>query len=267
MPPVLTWSLFSGVTSFLGMATIGLIQKYGSAISDHHLPFAIAPFGATAVLIFAVPAAPLAQPRNVILGHLVAALTGIFVFEIFKHVDDSLHWLPGALAVGIAIALMGLINCYHPPAGATAFLAGFYSPDVERVRWWYPLYPVLAVALIMVAISVILNNICRVFPVYWFTPAKPPAPEHVSHASKETPEAKQPDSRDSPSGTVSSSSSVVSAAELEVGNSGDAEIEIERHINEHIGNEYETENAWLLARIHELEHELHELRTRHPRPI
>ncbi|ORX72680.1 HPP family protein, partial [Linderina pennispora] len=179
-PPVLTWSVFSGVTSFLGMATIAMIQKYGAAIKNHDLPFAIAPFGATAVLVFGVPAAPLAQPRNVLVGHVLSALVGIFVHEIFKHVDDSLMWLPGALAVGIAIGLMGLVNCYHPPAGATAFLAGMASPEVKRVGWWYPLYPVLPVALIMVAVSVILNNLCRVFPVYWLTPAKMPAEEPAS---------------------------------------------------------------------------------------
>ncbi|KAJ2780764.1 hypothetical protein H4R18_003276 [Coemansia javaensis] len=170
-PAQLVWSAFSGVTSFVAIAVLGLIHKYGAAIRDHHLPFAIAPAGATAVLVFAVPASPLAQPRNVVCGHMIAALIGTFMHALFAHVAPSFRWMPGALAVGVSIFLMGLTSCYHPPAGATAFLAGYFSPDIERVGWWFPLYPVLPMSLIMAAVGVILNNICRVYPLYWFTPA------------------------------------------------------------------------------------------------
>ncbi|KAJ1962529.1 hypothetical protein GGI12_002598 [Dipsacomyces acuminosporus] len=263
MPPPLTWSVFSGVTSFLGMATIGLIQKYGAAIADNHLPFAIAPFAATAVLIFAVPAAPLAQPRNVILGHLIAALTGIFIFEIFKHVHPSLQWLPGALAVGIAIALMGLANCYHPPAGATAFLAGFFSPDVERVKWWYPLYPVLTVSLIMVAVAMVVNNISRVYPTYWFTTAKlPPIQEYP--ASAQPPKTADKEEANA-SSSASPSTSAGSATPAEVPHSthtvsGDARIVTESQATEYADNNYGGEDAWIAARISALEQELDSLR-------
>ncbi|PIA17297.1 HPP-domain-containing protein, partial [Coemansia reversa NRRL 1564] len=169
-PPMLIWSLFSGFTSFIGIMILGLITKYGAAIKDHNLPFAIAPAGASAVLIFAVPASPLAQPRNVIVGHIIAALIGTFMHALFLNVADSFRWMPAALSVGISIWLMGLTNCYHPPAGATAFIGGYFTPEIKAVGWWYPLYPVLPVCLIMVFTGVILNNFYRVYPVYWFTP-------------------------------------------------------------------------------------------------
>ncbi|KAJ2748385.1 hypothetical protein H4S06_004973, partial [Coemansia sp. BCRC 34490] len=185
-PAMLVWAGFSGLTSFAAILVLGVIGKYAGAIKHHELPFAIAPIGASAVLVFGVPSSPLAQPRNVVVGHMVAALTGTFVHEIFRHTHESLWWLPGALSVGISISIMGLANCYHPPAGATAFIAGFATPDFARVNWWFPLYPVLPQVLILVALGILFNNLARVYPVYWFTtasPARPPAQSPATPAA------------------------------------------------------------------------------------
>ncbi|KAJ2128201.1 hypothetical protein GGF48_002953 [Coemansia sp. RSA 921] len=236
-PPVLIWSIFSAVTSFISIMTLGLIHKYGSAIHNHNLPFAIAPAGASAVLIFAVPASPLAQPRNVIVGHIIAALVGTFAHALFLHVEDSLRWLSGALAVSVAIGLMGLTNCYHPPAGATAFIGGYFGPDIERVGWWYPLFPVLPVAFIMVGIGLILNNMCRVYPVYWFTPVHVRRPHDSIEAGAKT--------EDVETGPESNASNA------------------ENDVNDETGNEMEAEMAWLRARVRELERETHVLRHDH----
>ncbi|KAJ2828707.1 hypothetical protein FBU31_002853, partial [Coemansia sp. 'formosensis'] len=234
-PPVLAWALFSGLTSFIGMSILGMITKYGPAIKDHHLPFAIAPAGASAVLLYGVPSAPLSQPRNVFFGHLIAAITGTFMNQLFKNTQDSLHWLPGALAVGISIALMGITNCYHPPAGATAYLAGFYSSDAVRVGWWFMLYPILPVVFVMISVALLLNNLARVYPVYWFTAVHmTPTPSPEQSPQKE-------------SGRESRRSSV----------SNDAS-----EVDNHIDNEEDADSAWMAARIHELEHELHELRAK-----
>ena len=93
-----------------GTLAIGLLGWLGSASG---LPLLIAPFGASCVLLFAVPDSPLAQPRNLIGGHLVAATVGLAV---------SIMLGPGiwhaGLAVGIAIAAMELSGTVHPPAGA-----------------------------------------------------------------------------------------------------------------------------------------------------
>ncbi|KAJ2875881.1 hypothetical protein GGH93_001215 [Coemansia aciculifera] len=234
-PPVLAWALFSGLTSFIGMSVLGIITKYGPAIKDHHLPFAIAPAGASAVLLYGVPSAPLSQPRNVFFGHMIAAITGTFMNQLFKNSPESLHWLPGALAVGIAIALMGITNCYHPPAGATAYLAGFYSSDAVRVGWWFMLYPILPVAIIMISVAILLNNLARVYPVYWFTAA------HMAPTSSPEPIGHKESVRESRRSSISNDAS---------------------EVDDHIENEGDAESAWIAARIHELEHELHELRAK-----
>ncbi|KAJ2900663.1 hypothetical protein IWW38_000336 [Coemansia aciculifera] len=243
-PPVIAWALFSGLTSFIAMSILGMITKYGAAIKDHHLPFAIAPAGASAVLLYGVPSAPLSQPRNVLVGHMIAAVIGTFMNQLFIDSPESLRWLPGALAVGISIALMGLTNCYHPPAGATAYLAGFYSADYVRVGWWFALYPVLPVFLIMISVALILNNLARVYPVYWFTAV--PMASIIPLAEQKTNVAQIP---------VQDEESLRSSVDA----CGASQVD------DHIENEGDADSAWMAARIHELEHELYELRAKQHR--
>jgi CBS-domain-containing membrane protein len=86
----------------------------------------IAPFGATAVLIFGRPASPLAQPMNILSGYLVAALVAA----------AALAWLPdlwwsATIAVGVAIALMLALRVTHPPAGAIPIVAFSSSMSFE----------------------------------------------------------------------------------------------------------------------------------------
>lgn len=70
----------------------------------------IAPFGASCVLAFGFWDAPLSQPRNIIGGHLISALTGLAMLHLF---GDSM-WVMAA-AVGLAIAFMMLTKTSHPP--------------------------------------------------------------------------------------------------------------------------------------------------------
>lgn len=73
----------------------------------------MAPFGATMVILFALPESPLAQPRNIILGHLLTTAIGLTVATLI----GVSPWAMG-LAVGLAVSLMMLTKTTHPPAGA-----------------------------------------------------------------------------------------------------------------------------------------------------
>lgn len=100
----------------------------------------IAPFGASCVLVFALPASPLAQPRNVIGGHLVSTAVGLAAFMIFGATP-----LGFGVGVGLAIAAMLLTRTTHPPAGAdpiVVMLAG--------ASWSFLFAPVLAGAISIV---------------------------------------------------------------------------------------------------------------------
>lgn len=87
-------------------------------------PWLVASMGATAVLVFVVPASPLAQPWPVAGGHLLAAAIGLLA----RHVAPE-QWVAAGLAVGLAIGIMNLTRCLHPPAGGTVLLTALAPPD------------------------------------------------------------------------------------------------------------------------------------------
>ncbi|RJY05083.1 HPP family protein [Parashewanella spongiae] len=109
-----------------------------------NMPFNIAllmaPFGATAVLVFAVPESPLAQPRNVIFGHLLTAFIGLCFVNFFDATSLSI-----AIATGLAITLMILTKTIHPPAGANPILIMLTSQS-----WSFMITPVLLCSVTLV---------------------------------------------------------------------------------------------------------------------
>jgi CBS-domain-containing membrane protein len=143
---------FSG--GFLTIALLSFVTHIAGAA------FFMVPFGASCVLTFAAWEAPLAQPRNVIGGHLIAAVVGLVMARLLGNQPVSL-----ALAVGLAIALMVLTKTIHPPAGATPLAIILGNSGVE-----FLLFPVLTGSVILVALSVLLNRFVfkRDYPKFWF---------------------------------------------------------------------------------------------------
>ncbi|MCQ9616138.1 HPP family protein [Paenalcaligenes niemegkensis] len=121
----------------------------------------MAPFGATCVLLFAIPDAPLAQPRNVIGGHLIAAFVGLLFFQFGW--DSSFGM---GLAVGLAIALMMATQTIHPPAGANPIVVLLSA----KMGWSFLFFPVLIGAAALVLVAIVVNNIGRPvrWPRYWW---------------------------------------------------------------------------------------------------
>ena len=97
---------------------LGLAGLLGKVVNGAVTPFMVAPMGAAAVLVFVVPASPLAQPWSVIGGNILSTLIGLAVHALLP----PSPWC-GALAVALAIAGMSLARCLHPPGGACALLA------------------------------------------------------------------------------------------------------------------------------------------------
>lgn len=124
-----------------------------------HLPGAagawlIAPMGASAVLLFCLPASPLAQPWAVIGGNLVSALVGVACARLLP---DPL--LAAPLAGGLAIALMFALRCLHPPGGAVALTAVLGGPAVHALGYRFALCPVALNSLLMVAAALLYNKL------------------------------------------------------------------------------------------------------------
>lgn len=121
---------------------------------DPQLPLIVAPMGASAVLLFAVPASPLAQPWPIVGGNTISALVGVAVAQM---VSDPL--LGVGLAVSLAILAMSLTRSLHPPGGAAALTAVIGGAAVARAGFWFPLVPVAINALILVGLGVVFHRL------------------------------------------------------------------------------------------------------------
>ena len=112
------------------------------------LPWIVAPMGASAVLLFAVPASPMSQPWAIIGGNSLSALTGFAVGQALGH---------GALAcgigVGLAIGVMSVTRSLHPPGGAAALTCVIGGGLVDPAGWWFPLAPVALDAVLLVGVG------------------------------------------------------------------------------------------------------------------
>src|SRR4051812_20157208 len=146
------WTFTGG---FAGIALIGLLQ--GSRFGQADNIFLIGSFGASAVLVFGVTNSPLAQPRNLVGGHLFSALVGVTVHKILP---DQM-WIASSLAVALSIVLMQVTKTLHPPGGATALIANIGSEKIKSLGFSYLLSPVMSGVLILLLVALVVNNIPR----------------------------------------------------------------------------------------------------------
>lgn len=147
--------LWTFLGAFTGIGVLGYLQSFYFPKIDNI--FLIGSFGATAVLIYGATNSPLAQPRNLILGHVFSAFIGVTIAKLI--VDPSLNWLACTLAVSLSIVLMQITKTMHPPGGATALIANLGSEKINSLGYMYVLNPVLSGVLILLVIALIFNNI------------------------------------------------------------------------------------------------------------
>lgn len=155
--------LWSFVGSFLGIGAVALVSHWLLAGTDNLLM--IGSLGASAVLVYGAPRSPLAQPRNLIGGHLISAAVGVLCFQVLG------AW-PGfaeAAAVSVAIALMHLTRTLHPPGGATALIAVIGSDSLHALGYLYVLAPAGLGASILLLVGLLVNNAVpgRRYPEVW----------------------------------------------------------------------------------------------------
>ncbi|BET10270.1 HPP family protein [Pandoraea sputorum] len=128
--------LRAGIGALCGIAVTGglMLWLLGPA---SYIPWLVAPMGASAVLLFGVPASPLAQPWSILGGNLVAAVVGV-TCAIFIPTPV----IAAATAVGVSIALMFTFRCVHPPSGAVALTAVLGGPAVHALGYGFVLEPI-----------------------------------------------------------------------------------------------------------------------------
>ncbi len=155
--------LWSWVGAFLGIIPISYLSY--NIFEKTDLVLLIGSFGASAVLIYGAIKSPLAQPRNLIAGHIVSAFVGVTCYKIFP----SHLCLASAMAVATAIAVMHIVKALHPPGGATALIAVIGSHKIHNLGYLYAFIPVGLGAVIMLIVALLINNIpkSRRYPDFW----------------------------------------------------------------------------------------------------
>ena len=155
---------WSWIGAFLGISAVAYINYHIIEKTDFVL--VIGSFGASAVLIYGAIRSPLAQPRNLIGGHVLSALIGVTCYKLFS----SHMWLASALAVATAIAVMHATKTLHPPGGATSLIAVTGSSKIHDLGYLYAIVPAGLGAAIMLVVALLVNNIPknRRYPEFWF---------------------------------------------------------------------------------------------------
>ncbi|KAI1366311.1 HPP-domain-containing protein [Xylaria arbuscula] len=168
--------IWAFIGSFSALAVLQAIFGQSNYFVERGVPPLVASYGASAVLCFGVIESPLAQPRAVIGGHFISALTGVIYTRIFsiynlahaeKH-GERLAWLAASLSTATAVVVMMLTKTTHPPAGATALLP-MLEPAINELGWYF-LPVVLLSSSVMVTVALLNNNIQRKYPTFWWSP-------------------------------------------------------------------------------------------------
>lgn len=179
IPQPIEHAIWMFIGAFVGMAIVQLVftrPRHFTSSSDvpPHVwasPIIIGSFGASSVLLYAMPFSPLSQPRPFIGGQFVSALAGVAITRLFKlagptwydlNDTDTAHsivWLCGAVSVALSLCLMTATGTLHPPGGATAVLCAT-NVQVERLSWRV-LPVVLLSSVLMVVWNLVWMNLGR----------------------------------------------------------------------------------------------------------
>ena len=143
------------IGAVLGIAAAAYV---GTGLDDlvATTPYLFASIGASAVLVFAVPASPLAQPWSVIGGNMISALVGVGMLRFIGN-----PYLAGSLAVGGAILAMSLLRCLHPPGGGTALVPVLGGPAIASLGYSFAFTTVAINAVVLVIVGWCFHRFTR----------------------------------------------------------------------------------------------------------
>ena len=139
-------ALFSSLGAFV---CIGFLAYLNSSIEG--AIWLIPPFGASMVLVMAVHESPLAKPKNLILGHILSALSGVIIFYFLGNTFISLGF-----GVALAIFVMMITNTVHPPAGANPIIVILTGQSFSFI-----FLPVAVGAIIIVTFAYLYNKLLK----------------------------------------------------------------------------------------------------------
>ena len=148
--PAVSWHerLRSCLGAFIGLMLVLTIAKaLGQLIGfDEWL---MASLGASALLVFALPGSPMAQPWAVIAGNTVSVLVGITTANL---ISEPLLAMP--IAAALSILGMFILRSLHPPAAALSLIA--VLGHIGNYR--YAFFPVMVNSILLILAGAIYSN-------------------------------------------------------------------------------------------------------------
>ncbi|HDR8930182.1 HPP family protein [Burkholderia vietnamiensis] len=152
-PMTLGWRerMRSCTGALVGIATVGVTMRLLPGVPGL-VPLLVAPMGASAVLLFAVPASPLAQPWSIVGGNLVAATVGV---ACAQWITDPIT--AAAVAVALAIGGMFALRCVHPPSGAVALTAVLGGPAIHALGFGFVVVPIALQSAILLSAALVCH--------------------------------------------------------------------------------------------------------------
>ena len=163
---IICWPpLLGGVGAAVTISILAYIT-FNSVLSGTNYGLWIAAsFGSSVVVVFGYPENEFAQPKNVLLGHILCAFVGIVFVTLFKISQDrSIFFLTIGLAVGISVMLMMAFKITHPPAGGNTIVVMLTQDSFQ-----FLIFPIMVGAVTIIIGGVIYNHFIlkKKYPLKW----------------------------------------------------------------------------------------------------
>ena len=163
---IICWPpLLGGVGAGVTIAILAYITFQSILAGTNYGLWLAASFGSSVVVVFGYPDNEFAQPKNVLLGHLLCALVGIIFVMLFKISQDrSVFFLAIGIAVGIAVMLMMAFKITHPPAGGNTIIV-----MIAQDSFQFLVFPIMVGAVTIIIGGVIYNRFIlkKKYPLKW----------------------------------------------------------------------------------------------------
>ena len=164
---IICWPpLLGGIGAGVTIAILAYITFQSTLAGSVYGLWLAASFGSSVVVVFGYPENEFAQPKNVLLGHLLCAFIGILFVTLFKISQDrTIFFLAIGIAVGLSVMLMMVLKIAHPPAGGNTIVVILAQDSFQ-----FLLFPIMAGAVTIIIGGIIYNRFIlkKKYPLKWF---------------------------------------------------------------------------------------------------
>ena len=163
---IICWPpLLGGIGAGVTIGILAYITFQSILAGTNYGLWLAASFGSSVVVVFGYPENEFAQPKNVLLGHLLCALVGIIFVTLFNITQDrSIFFITIGLAIGISVMIMMAFKITHPPAGGNTIVVMLTQDSFQ-----FLVFPIMVGAITIIIGGVIYNRFIlkKNYPLKW----------------------------------------------------------------------------------------------------